>query len=241
MGKRILVTGASGGIGGAIALRLAKHGNHIVIQGRNEHRLQSLYKQITESGATAEIWVYDFAELNEKALQHYQHYLEHIDFYIHSSGHSLYKMLVDTELWEWDHLFQVHMRSAFMITKYLLPSMVSQRFGRIILISSIWGEMGASCEVAYSAAKGAVQAFTKALAKELAPSGITVNAIAPGAFATSMISDQFSAEEVTALEEQIPVGRLGRPEEIAALVEHLTGEHSAYITGQILNINGGWK
>lgn len=241
MGKRILVTGASGGIGGAIARRLAKPDHHIVIQGRNEQRLQSLYEQLNTAGATVDIWVCDFAELNEAKLADVSQLLENIDIYIHSSGHSLYKMLIDTELLEWDQLFQVHLRSAFMISKRLLPSMVSKRYGRMILISSIWGEVGASCEVAYSAAKGAVQAYTKALAKEVAPSGITVNAIAPGAFETSMIYDQFTSDEVITLREQIPAGRLGRPEEIAALAEHLIGDHSAYITGQILNINGGWK
>lgn len=241
MGKRILVTGATGGIGGAIALKLAKPKNHLIIQGRNEQQLQSLYEQIHELGATAEKWSCDFGQLNESMLNQVQYLLQGIDFYIHSSGQSLYKMLMDTSIEEWDQLFQVHIRSAFMITKKLLPHMVSQRFGRIILISSIWGEVGASCEVAYSAAKGAVQAYTKALAKELAPSGITVNAIAPGAFETRMIYDQFDPAEVISLQEQIPAGRLGRPEEIAALVEHLIGEQSAYITGQILNINGGWK
>lgn len=239
--RRILITGASGGIGSAIALRLAKANTHIILQGRNRQALQHIYQQVTDAGATADIWVCDFAELDDAKLDAYSYLLSNIDCYIHCSGHSLYKMLMDTDLVEWDLLFQIHIRSAFLLSKRVLPSMGANRFGRIVLISSIWGEVGASCEVAYSAAKGAVQSFTKALAKEVAPSGITVNAIAPGAIETRMIYDQFSVEEVTELQEQIPIGRLGRPEEIATLVEFLASEHSSYITGQIISINGGWK
>lgn len=241
MGKRILVTGASGGIGGAIARILAKPEHHLILQGRNESHLRSLSKQIEKSGASSEIWVSDFAKMDEKSLEEKAHYLKNIDIYIHSSGQSLYKMLIDTTLEEWDQLFQVHVRSAFMITRKILPYMVSQRFGRIVFISSIWGEVGASCEVAYSAAKGAMQSFCKALAKEVAPSGVMVNAVAPGAVETKMILDHFSIDEVSSIEEQIPLGRLARPEEIASLVEYLVSEKSGYITGQVIHVNGGWK
>lgn len=241
VGKRILITGASGGIGGAIARTLAKPHHHFILQGRNESHLRSLCKQVEKNGATAEVWVSDFAKLEEETLLEKSQYLQNIDIYIHSSGQSLYKMLIDTTLEEWDQLFQVHVRSAFMITKQILPHMVSQRFGRIVFISSIWGEVGASCEVAYSAAKGAMQSFCKALAKEVAPSGVTVNAVAPGAVETRMILDHFSLDEVSSIEEQIPMGRLARPEEIASLVEYLVSEHSGYITGQVIHVNGGWK
>lgn len=241
MGKHILITGASGGIGSAIARKLALPGHHIILQGRNEALLMALQEYVIAQGATAEVWVCDFLNLDEDNRFQSSTLLDQIDYYIHSSGHALYKMLMDTSVLEWDQLFQIHIRSAFQISKKIIPRMVSNKFGRIILISSIWGEVGASCEVAYSAAKGAVSSYTKALAKELAPSGITVNAIAPGAIETPMIYNQLEKSDVIALQEQIPLGRLGQPEEIASLVEFLLGEQSGYITGQVLNINGGWR
>lgn len=240
MGKRILITGATGGIGGAIARQLAHPHNHLILQGRNEHLLRLLHAEIVRLGATADLWLCDFSTLTEADLLEQQVNVDDIDIYIHSSGHSLYKMLVDTKVSEWDDLFQVHVRSAFMLTKHVLPAMIAKRKGRIILISSIWGEIGASFEVAYSAAKGALSAYTKALAKEIAPTGVTVNAIAPGAIETKMVYDHLDAAEITALQERIPIGRLGKPEEIAYLVNFLASEESGYITGQVLQVNGGW-
>ncbi|MNV85088.1 3-oxoacyl-[acyl-carrier-protein] reductase FabG [compost metagenome] len=126
-----------------------------------------------------------------------------------------------------------------MCSQIFMPYMVSQRYGRIINVSSVWGITGASCEVAYSASKGGVNAFTKALAKELAPSGVTVNAVAPGAVNTNMLSN-LQEDEVRMLEDEIPVGRLATPNEISSLIYFLALPESGYITGQIISPNGGW-
>ncbi|MNC52930.1 3-oxoacyl-[acyl-carrier-protein] reductase FabG [compost metagenome] len=120
-----------------------------------------------------------------------------------------------------------------------MPYMVSQQYGRIINVSSVWGISGASCEVAYSASKGGVNAFTKALAKELAPSGVTVNAVAPGAVNTAMLNN-LQEEELRMLEDEIPAGRLASPDEVASLVYFLALPESGYITGQVISPNGGW-
>ena len=133
----------------------------------------------------------------------------------------------------------VNLKGLFLMTQSFMDSMVNARFGRIINVSSIWGLTGASCEVLYSTAKGGVNAFTKALAKELAPSGVTVNAVAPGAVDTSMLQ-HLQADELASLQEAIPAGRLASPEEIAALVYFLTLPESGYLTGQIISPNGGW-
>jgi 3-oxoacyl-[acyl-carrier protein] reductase len=147
--------------------------------------------------------------------------------------------LTDVEESEWDEIMDVNLKSVFLLTQAFMPYMISQRFGRIINVSSIWGISGGSCEVVYSASKGGVNAFTKALAKEVAPSGVTVNAVAPGAVKTDMM-ERFDAEDLKQLEEDIPVGRLAAPEEISSLVYFLALPESSYITGQIISPNGGW-
>jgi len=133
----------------------------------------------------------------------------------------------------------VNLKGMFLVTQAFMGRMVSQRFGRIINVSSIWGLTGASCEVLYSTAKGGMNAFTKALAKELAPSGVTVNAVAPGVVDTAMIN-HLSEEERQKLMDEIPVGRFAEPDEIASLVYFLSKPESGYITGQIISPNGGW-
>jgi len=131
------------------------------------------------------------------------------------------------------------LKGAFLTTQQFMKPMIRQKYGRIINVSSIWGISGASCEVVYSTAKGGINAFTKALAKELAPSGVTVNAVAPGAVDTQMMAG-FDTSEKTAIENEIPVGRFGQPHEIASLVYFLALPESGYITGQIISPNGGW-
>jgi len=133
----------------------------------------------------------------------------------------------------------VHLKGMFLSTQLFMPHMIAQRYGRIINVSSVWGMSGASCEVLYSTTKGGVNAFTKALAKELAPSGVTVNAVAPGVVDTYMM-DGFNLEEKAALQQEIPAGRFGSAEEIASLVYFLSLPESSYITGQIISPNGGW-
>lgn len=237
--KKILITGASGGIGSQIALSLSADGVHLILQGRDDKSLAKIREESEKKGAIVDLWVKDFRGIHQADITH-QPLLDRVDIFIHSSGHSLYKLVTETEEEEWDALFDVHMKSAYLISRHLIPYMVRQKWGRIILISSIWGEWGASMEVLYSTVKGALNLFAKALAKELAPSGITVNAIAPGAVDTPMMRNDFGEEEIRTLEERIPAGRLGRAEEIAGLARFLISEESAYLTGQVIHMNGGW-
>jgi 3-oxoacyl-[acyl-carrier protein] reductase len=161
------------------------------------------------------------------------------DVLVNNAGIAHYGMLADVSEEEWDDVIDTNLKGMFLVTQAFMEPMVRRKFGRIINVSSIWGSTGAACEVVYSAAKGGVNAFTKALAKELAPSGVTVNAVAPGAVRTSML-DHLRSDELSALVDDIPVGRLAEPEEIASLIYFLSLPESGYITGQIISPNGGW-
>lgn len=161
------------------------------------------------------------------------------DILVNNAGISHYGMLADVTEEIWDEVMAINLKGTFMCTQEMMPHMISQRYGRIINVSSIWGLSGASCEVLYSTTKGGVNAFTKALAKELAPSGVTVNAVAPGAVQTSMLN-HLDQSELKMLEEEIPAGRLAQPDEISSLVYFLALPESGYINGQIISPNGGW-
>ncbi len=161
------------------------------------------------------------------------------DILVNNAGIAHYGMLSDVTEQEWDDVMNVNLKGMFLTTQLFMGDMIRQRFGRIINVSSVWGMSGASCEVLYSTTKGGMNAFTKALAKELAPSGVTVNAVAPGAVDTVML-DKLDEDEKQALEQEIPIGRFAQPNEIASLVYFLSLPESAYITGQIISPNGGW-
>jgi 3-oxoacyl-[acyl-carrier protein] reductase len=148
-------------------------------------------------------------------------------------------MLADVTEEEWDQVMNINLRGMFLCTQLFMSHMVNQKYGRIINVSSIWGISGASCEVLYSTAKGGVNAFTKSLAKELAPSGVTVNAVAPGVVETTM-NNNLNPQEKQALKDEIPAGRFAQPDEIASLVYFIALPESGYITGQIISPNGGW-
>lgn len=238
MGKWILITGASGGIGQAIAKQLAKEGYSLYL---NYHQNETAIKQLLESLAA-----YDGEYLPIQAdLQQendYKKIVENIftiDGIIHASGISTYGLFTDLKEEEMKALWNIHVHSLMCITKAILPKMLSRQSGNIIVITSIWGQVGAAMEVAYSAVKGAQISFVKALSKELAYNGIRVNAVAPGAIKTNMLHT-FSPEEMQLITEEIPMGRLGSPREVAESVAFLLSEKSSYMTGQILSLNGGW-
>ncbi|WP_342430623.1 SDR family oxidoreductase [Neobacillus sp. FSL H8-0543] len=238
MKKYALITGASGGIGQAVALKLAAEGYHLYLHyNQNEKIISELLEKLAPFGGEYAVICADLAK-----PEGYKKVCEQIfslDEIIHCSGNSQYGLLVDLALEEAESLMHVHVISPLMLTKELLPKLLKKRTGNIIVITSIWGQTGAACEVAYSAAKGAQIAFVKALSKEVALSGIRVNAIAPGAVETVMMS-QFTDEEKETLQYEIPMGRIGYPEEIANGVKFLLSNESSYITGQVLSINGGW-
>jgi 3-oxoacyl-[acyl-carrier protein] reductase len=238
MKKYALITGASGGIGQAVAIKLATEGYHLYLHyHQNEEAMRGLLKTLSPFGGE---YIPIRADLSHKdGYKAITSQIFSIDDIIHCSGNSYYGLLVDLEEEEAEALMQVHVMSPMMLSKELLPKLISKRSGNIIVVTSIWGQTGASCEVAYSAAKGAQISFVKALSKEVALNGIRVNAIAPGVVETPMMN-RFNSEELDQLSDEIPMGRMGMPEEIANGVSFLLSDQASYVTGQILAINGGW-
>ncbi|GIP52302.1 MULTISPECIES: elongation factor P 5-aminopentanone reductase [Paenibacillus] len=238
----VLVTGASRGIGAQIALRFASVGMNVVIHYMNSHEAANeVARKCMEEGAKVYTVSADLRS-KEQILRMKDKLESHglrPDIVVNNAGISHYGLLSDVDEAEWDDVMDVNLKSVFLCSQAFMPYMISQRFGRIINVSSVWGISGGSCEVVYSAAKGGVNAFTKALAKELAPSGVTVNAVAPGAVKTEMMA-RFDEDELKQLEEEIPAGRLASPQEISSLVYFLALPESGYITGQIISPNGGW-
>lgn len=240
--QTVLITGASGGIGAAIADRFAKSGLNIVLHYRQSHeRVNEAARSCMAHGANVLTVSADLRD-KEQVLRMKEKLENHglqPDILVNNAGVSHYGMLQDVSEEEWDEVISVNLKGTFLCTQAFMPSMVNRRYGRIINVSSIWGISGASCEVLYSTTKGGINAFTKALAKELAPSSVTVNAIAPGAVQTAMM-EQFDELELKAVKEEIPAGRLALPEEIASLVYFLSLPESGYINGQIISPNGAW-
>ncbi|MFY0758976.1 SDR family oxidoreductase [Metabacillus dongyingensis] len=236
MKKTALITGASGGIGKAIAKKLAGEGYKLYLHyHKNEESILTLIKELQADCTMVK------ADLSmaDGPGQLVNQLADPIDLLVLNSGRSFFGLMTDMKNEEIQQMVQLQITSPYMISKELIPSMVSRKGGNIVVISSIWGEIGASCEVLYSMVKGGQNTFVKALAKELAPSGIRVNAIAPGAVATDMLQS-FSEEDLADLEDEIPLGRIGKPEEIADAVLFLSSNHASYITGQVLSVNGGW-
>lgn len=162
----------------------------------------------------------------------------HLDILVNNAGIALQKLTQDTTPEEWRQLFAVNVDAAFYTVRAALPGMIRRHSGRIINVSSIWGVSGASCEAAYSASKAALIGFTKALAQEVGPSGITVNCVAPGVIQTDM-NRALSAETLNALREETPLGRLGTPEDVAQSIAFLASEEAGFLTGQVLGVDGG--
>lgn len=242
MNKTALITGASRGIGAAIARAFAGAGYHLALCcHKNEEKLLQLSEELKEQYRIRTITftgdVGDYTFMDEMITQTLSAF-GGIDVLVNNAGISYIGLLTDMDITDWDKIVATNLTSVFSACRLVVPSMVSAKSGRIINISSVWGNVGASCEVAYSACKGGVNAFTKALAKELAPSNIQVNAIACGVIDTDM-NRCFSPEEKQALMEEIPAGRMGSPEEVSKLALSLA-EGPAYLTGQILTLDGGW-
>lgn len=239
----VLVTGASRGIGAAIARRFATVGMNIVIHYLQAHEeANETARACIQLGGrvmTATGDLRDRAQvmrLKERMdVQGFQP-----DILVNNAAVSHYGMLSDLTDDIWDDVMALNLRGTFICSQLFMPHMISQRFGRIINISSVWGEKGASCEALYAATKGGINALTKSLAKELAPSGVTVNAVAPGVVDTAMMNGFDDAEKL-ALQQDIPAGRFAQPDEIASLVYFLALPESGYINGQVISPNGGWQ
>ncbi|MCF6093160.1 SDR family oxidoreductase [Microaerobacter geothermalis] len=243
MGKNCwaLITGASRGIGRAIAEKLSVDGYSLYLHyHRGKKEIEEVSECCLSNGVTTKIIQADLRNYNGILEIEEQIKDNPPSILINNAGSSLYGLMTDVTKEQWDEMIHLHLQAPFFLIQAVSSSMIRAKFGRIVNISSVWGIHGAACEVVYSTVKGGLNTMTKALAKELAPSGITVNAIAPGVIETEMITLSFTSEEIADIVKEIPVGRMGRAEEIASLVSHLVSPNSSYITGQIISVNGGW-
>lgn len=240
--KTVLITGASRGIGRALACAFAKAGYRLVINcSSSEAALYALKEELIASCHTDVLaHIGDISDYSyvTRLFADARAQFGGIDILINNAGIAHIGLLSDMRIEEWHHIIDTNLTSVFSTCKLAIPYMVQQKEGKILNISSVWGTVGASCEVAYSACKGGIHAFTRALAKELAPSNIQVNAIACGVIDTQM-NACFDADERRALADEIPAGRFGTPEEVAALALQLcTG--NPYLNGQIITLDGAW-
>jgi len=238
--KWALVTGASGGIGSAISVKLAEAGYQLYLHyWRGEAEIKKLAATCREYGVVVVLLKADLSKVEEigRLLSSFS---RKPDVLINNAGITHYGLFTETQLLDLERLYQVNVQAPFLLAQGCAPYMIRQQYGRIINISSIWGVTGASCEVLYSMTKGALLSFTKALAKELAPSQVTVNAVVPGAIEGNLLRNQFNEEELQSIAAEIPMGRLGKPEEVASLVAYLLQPDAKYITGQVISPNGGW-
>ena len=235
------ISGASRGIGANIALKLAQEGYDLALNYHtNTKAAQEVAKLTQNYGVKTLLLPGDIAD-GEKVKEMFQKantIFGGIDVLINNAGIAEQLMFQDITYDKWRRMFAVTVDGAYFCLQNALSHMINKKCGRIINISSMWGEVGASCEVHYSAAKGALIAMTKALAKELGPSGITVNCITPGVITTEMNS-HLSKEDLDALKEETPLNALGEPNDIAEMVAFLASEKAKFITGQIIGINGG--
>ncbi len=238
MNKKALVTGASRGIGKAIAYKLARKGFDLVLTcAKNIDQLQNVVCDLTgQYNICCQAYLCDCADSSQVDELFNLH--NNFDVVVNNAGISYVGLLQDMSDEEWNRVIATNLNSVFYTCRHSIEYMLSQKQGRIINISSMWGNVGASMEVAYSTSKGGMNAFTKSLAKELAPSNITVNAIACGVIDTDM-NAMLSEEDRTNLEEDIPMGRYGSPNEVADMV-YLLISSPDYLTGQVITLDGGY-
>jgi 3-oxoacyl-[acyl-carrier protein] reductase len=242
MQKTVLITGASRGIGKSAALAFADAGYAVCVNYfRSEKEAHTVVEEIIRNGGNAFPFCADVSRESEALalVEAAQSHFSHIDVLVNNAGIALDKLFTETDTDEWLRVFAVNVNSAFYCSKFVLPRMISQKRGKILNVSSVWGMVGASCEVAYSASKAALIGLTKALAKELGPSNIQVNCIAPGVIDTDMNCNLTKAD-ICALCEQTPLGKLGKPEDIASFLVYLASDKADFMTGQVISPNGGF-
>ncbi|MDF2911363.1 MAG: fabG [Sporolactobacillus laevolacticus] len=241
MENKILLTGASGGIGGATAKALAKSGASLYLHYNSgkeaaDHLARGLREKYSDQ--FFKCVQADLSRENGPELL-LQQIDQQVNGVVYASGISKVSLFQDTDPETIKKMIQLQLTSPFRLLQQLIQPMIRAKSGKIVLVSSIWGLEGASTEVLYSMVKGGQNAFVKALAKEAAPSGITVNAVAPGAVDTSMMQ-MFSPEDIEYVKQEIPMGRLATPEEVASLINYLMSGEADYISGQVISVNGAW-
>lgn len=237
-----LVTGGSGGIGQAIALRLSQAGCRVIVNYcQNKKAAANVCAQIQAGGGQALLLQADVSQPEQVAAMFAaaEAAFGPVEILVNNAGLSHFGLITDISPAAWRQLFAVNVDGAFHCVQAALPNMVHNKQGCIINIASIWGLVGGSCEAAYSASKGALIALSKALAKELGPSGIRVNCVAPGVIETAM-NGRLNPAEIAALREETPLGCIGQPQDVAEAVAWLASEEARFITGQVLSPNGGF-
>jgi len=243
MAKTVLITGASRGIGAACALAFAGAGYNVAINYRQNHAAaRDVFNKAAEMGTGAMLCPADVSDRGQvsEMITSVLRSFGRVDVLVNNAGIAGQGLFTDITPQQWEEMFAVNVTGTFNVTQAALPGMIERKSGSVINISSMWGVVGASCEVHYSAAKAAVIGMTKALAKEVGPSGIRVNCIAPGVIQTDMNS-MHSPETLRVLKEDTPLMRLGTPEDVAALALYLAGEGAAFVTGQVICADGGFS
>ncbi len=239
--KTAVITGAAKGIGSAIAIAFAKAGYRVVINyNKSEERARALCQILNDTYPTEAVCIKADVSTPEGAKKLISEAISafgDIDVLVNNAGIAQQKLFTDITDADWQAMINTNLSSVFYLCREATPFMISRKSGSIVNISSIWGQEGGSCEVHYSAAKAGVIGLTKALAKELAPSGITVNCVCPGVIKTDMLSS-FTEDDLKALADETPVMRLGTPKDVADAVLYL-GTNSGFVTGQVLGVNGG--
>lgn len=239
--KTVIVTGGSRGIGAAIVKELAlKKYNVVLNYNKSEKEAEKIKEELKENDINIEIFKADVSDKKQakELIEFTLNKFKNIDVLINNAGIDQIKPFMEITENDWNTMFKINLNSVFNCTQEALKNMIHNKKGCIINISSIWGITGASCEVHYSASKAAIDGMTKALAKELGPSNIRVNSIAPGLVNTEM-NKVLSKEDLAELKKEIPLGRIAQPEEIAKSVEWLIEDE--YVSGQIISVNGGWN
>ncbi|WP_294500772.1 SDR family NAD(P)-dependent oxidoreductase [uncultured Gemmiger sp.] len=243
MAQNILITGGSRGIGAAAVQAFAQNGDNVAFVWHNSQKAaETVLRRAVQEAPEGRFLalradVSDSAQITG-AVRDAEEALGHIDVLVCNAGIAQQKLFTDLTDEDWRRVMSVDLDGAFYTCRAVLPGMIRRKYGRILLVSSMWGQTGASCEVHYSAAKAGVIGLTKALAKEEAPSGVTVNCVAPGVIDTDMMA-AFTQADRQALAEETPVGRLGNAWEIARTLVFLASPDAGYITGQVIGQNGG--
>ena len=238
----VLVTGASGGIGRAVAQKFALAGHPVVLHYHSgKERAEALAQELQQQGCTVmaiQADLRDSVQVQQMVAAVEQQWGA-VDILVNNAGIAQQKLFTDLTDEDWRNMFAVHVDGAFYCSRAVMPAMIHRKQGCIINVSSMWGQIGGSCEVHYSAAKGALQAMTKALAKEVGPSGIRVNCVAPGVILTEMNTRMFDAETLDALRQETPLEQLGSAEDVASMIYYLATAEAGFITGQVIGVNGG--
>jgi 3-oxoacyl-[acyl-carrier protein] reductase len=239
-GRVALVTGASQGIGHACALVLAREGASVAVAARNQEKLDALVGAITASGGQAAAFVMDVADEEQvkSAIKAALGHFGKIDILVNNAGITRDQLVLRMKRADWDTVLNTNLTSAFLCIQQVIPSMLKQRWGRIINVTSVFGQMGQSGQANYAASKAGLIGLTMAMAREVASRSITCNAVAPGFIDTNMtavLSDEFKQTAV----KSIPLGRVGSPEDVASAIRFLASDEAGYITGHVLNVNGG--